>query len=312
VIPGLFKSSRIVLLFIIILLCIQCSKKKEAQQEESATSGKLIVFSDPSFSPVIDAEKAVFEALYPKASIEIKDTPELTALQKLFRDSADIIITGRPLSQKERTYFHDQQAVINEMHFATDALAFLINPKLSPWVTTKDTLKLLLNGTLKTWDQVKASFPNKPIKIVFDQSNSSNLQRAITKFGLLPSKTSIAAAGSNMEVIKHVSKNPYSLGVIGSAFISDEESAKAEVSRQAVAVVQLRNTTATPFSPFQSSLYDKENPFSRKIYIIRRNKRMDLGAGFTTFLMSDRGQRIVLKAGLLPAIMPSREVIITQ
>jgi len=37
---------------------------------------------------------------------------------------------------------------------------------------------------------------------------------------------------------------------------------------------------------------------------------LGLGIGFSSFMTGDRGQRIVLKSGLLPATMPGRELII--
>ena len=37
---------------------------------------------------------------------------------------------------------------------------------------------------------------------------------------------------------------------------------------------------------------------------------LGLGIGFSAFLTGDRGQRIVLKSGLVPATMPGREIII--
>jgi phosphate transport system substrate-binding protein len=38
---------------------------------------------------------------------------------------------------------------------------------------------------------------------------------------------------------------------------------------------------------------------------------MGLGSGFLTYVANDKGQRVVLKAGLVPATMPVRIVEIT-
>jgi phosphate transport system substrate-binding protein len=62
------------------------------------------------------------------------------------------------------------------------------------------------------------------------------------------------------------------------------------------------------FSPLQDDLSLEGNPFVRSIYIIRKNNKTDLGTGFASFIMSDKGQRIILKLGILPVIIPGREI----
>ena len=46
----------------------------------------------------------------------------------------------------------------------------------------------------------------------------------------------------------------------------------------------------------------------RTWYIVSREARAGLGTGLASFLASERGQRIILKSGLVPATMPVRLV----
>jgi len=46
----------------------------------------------------------------------------------------------------------------------------------------------------------------------------------------------------------------------------------------------------------------------REVYILSKEAYTGLGTGFTAFVASERGQRIVLKFGLVPATMPVRLV----
>jgi phosphate transport system substrate-binding protein len=53
--------------------------------------------------------------------------------------------------------------------------------------------------------------------------------------------------------------------------------------------------------PYQGYLADKSYPFRRDVYIINRELGTRLATGFSSFVAGDKGQRIVLKAGLVPA-----------
>ena len=64
------------------------------------------------------------------------------------------------------------------------------------------------------------------------------------------------------------------------------------------------------YLPNQSTLAEGLYVLSRPVYILNYQPDMGLGVGFSAFLTGDRGQRIMLKADLVPATMPGREIII--
>lgn len=299
-------------LFVIVALFLTLTSCNEPtpKTEETPVSGILTVYCDESFKPLLVAENSVFEALYPKASLKLQYIPEIKAINALLKDSVELIVTGRPLNKTEKDFMAKKEAAITESHIATDALTFVWNKSVKDSIISSENLKALLSGKINTWKDINPSLPGNPVTIVFDQSNSSNLNRAITQFDLDPKKVKIFAAGSNIEVCNYVKTNPNALGVISASWISDEEAPESRKIRNEVKVISIKDKDGTIFSPFQASIYSEKNPFRRDIYIIRRNKNIGLGTGFLSFILSERGQRIVLKSGLLPAIMPGREIII--
>jgi len=66
------------------------------------------------------------------------------------------------------------------------------------------------------------------------------------------------------------------------------------------------------FKPSQETLALKQYPLSRGLYILDSSGKMGLAAGFAAFLKSDKGQRIILKSGLLPDSIPQREMILKK
>jgi len=63
---------------------------------------------------------------------------------------------------------------------------------------------------------------------------------------------------------------------------------------------------ATPYKPYQAYIKTKDYPFCRDVYMISRISGGGLGIGFVSFVAGEKGQRIILKSGLVPAIAPTR------
>jgi phosphate transport system substrate-binding protein len=66
------------------------------------------------------------------------------------------------------------------------------------------------------------------------------------------------------------------------------------------------------YKPTQNNLALGLYPLSRELYIINCEGGAGLGTGFAAFLAGERGQRIILKSGLLPDSIPTREIIIRK
>ena len=50
----------------------------------------------------------------------------------------------------------------------------------------------------------------------------------------------------------------------------------------------------------------------KKIYLLNYQGRTGLGMGFASFVKSEVGQRIILKSGLAPVKIPTREIRIVK
>ena len=77
--------------------------------------------------------------------------------------------------------------------------------------------------------------------------------------------------------------------------------------------VTLPNSTgslkeANSFKPYQAYLALRQYPLTHDVFILVNDPRNGLPTGLMTFLTKDRGQRIILKSGLVPATQPVRLV----
>jgi phosphate transport system substrate-binding protein len=119
------------------------------------------------------------------------------------------------------------------------------------------------------------------------------------------------AMNDNKAVVDYVAKNRNALGLIGLEWISDKDDTTRNSFLNRVKVVALAGDS-TNFQPYQAYLALKYYPLMRTITAINREGRTGLATGFAAFFASERGQRIVLKAGLLPKTMPLRIVSVDQ
>jgi phosphate transport system substrate-binding protein len=109
-------------------------------------------------------------------------------------------------------------------------------------------------------------------------------------------------------VIEYVGQTPNALGVIGVNWISEEYDSLSREFLSEVQVMRISReevpTRRNSFQPYQYYLYTGQYPLMRNIYINLNDPRSGLPTGLTSFITGSRGQRIILKAGLLPATMP--------
>jgi phosphate transport system substrate-binding protein len=127
----------------------------------------------------------------------------------------------------------------------------------------------------------------------------------------LPS-TGIYALKSNADVIKYVNDNPGSIGVVGVNWMvqppMELESIVADLKILGVKNVAGQAGSDAYYKPNQNDIALGMYPLTRSLYVVNCEGGAGLGTGFASFIAGERGQRIVLKSGLLPDSIPSREI----
>ncbi|TFF33682.1 PstS family phosphate ABC transporter substrate-binding protein [Mucilaginibacter psychrotolerans] len=301
------KSKYFLLLIgaLLILVFQGCTENKKDKKEvilDGFTSGTLAFAADESFSPIVGEEEYVFRALYPEAKPEIKYAPESETINALINDKVRVAIISRELDTTEVGILRRRALPPDVNKFAVDAVALIVNQASNDTLTSVKEVIGMLNGKAKT-DK----------NIVFDNPNSS-LVRYLKQISGNKDFTNknIYALKSNKEVIKYVSTHPNAIGITGFAWLNDPDKDYAEdVSKVKIVGVRDESSKTAPkqyFKPSQTTLVQHTYPLSRSLYIVDCTGRKGLGAGFASFLASERGQRIILKSGLLPESIPSREI----
>jgi phosphate transport system substrate-binding protein len=306
--------NKIVFAFVVSTLLYACSGgPSNNEPTDTPTSGEVNVVVDESFSQLFDTQIYTFESLYENAKVHAKYLPENEALDRLLKDSCKVVVMCRDLTKDERKQFEQANIFPISTKIAEDAIAILVNPENTDSTLTVEKLKSILMGNDSLWNQINKKSALGKIEVVFDNAGSANaryMQDTLLQ-GKKFSKSAFAVK-SNPDVIDYVSKNKNAIGILSVNWISDRDDSTTTNFLKKVKVLGIqKDTSAEAFKPFQAYIKTKDYPFTRDVYMINRQTRAGLGMGFVSFVAGDKGQLMILKAGLIPAIAPVRLVHVT-
>lgn len=298
---------------VLLLLLAGCQNKNKSGLTDTMTSGVIKIAVDETFRPILQEEIDVFSALTPMAEIVPVYCSEVDAVNLLLKDSVRLAITTRQLTQKEMESFHSRKFFPREVKLATDGIALIINNQNPDSLICVSQLEKIMTGQITDWKQLYPGSKLGKLQLVFDNPNSSTVRFAVDSIcrGKALS-TNLNAQKTNPDVIRYVAETPGAIGVIGVNWIetstdSIRQSFTGDIRVMAVSKAQ-EATSANSYKPYQAYLATGDYPLSRSVYILLNDPRSGLPSGFTSFLTSDRGQRIILKSGLVPATQPVRIV----
>lgn len=300
------------ILFILLIVSVfnACTEHdKNGKVLSTTTSGDVKIAVDETLLPIIDSQEQVFETIYPKADVNINYGPESDVVNLLLNDSVQMIVLPRELNKEEMAQFAKLKITPRTNKIATDAIALIINKSNTDTTLELADVREIIRGNKTQWNAFDKKSNLGAINIVFDNSKSSTVQYMINLVG----KNNINgyALKTNEEVINYVGKNKNALGIIGINWISDRDDSSTIFFKKNINIIGIKGDPGDLgddyfYQPYQAYLATKQYSLLRSVYTISREPRAGLATGFASFISSDKGQKIILKAGLLPANAPIR------
>lgn len=309
--------NKLLIFALILTLASGCRFFKGDPYRNTPTSGRTTICSDETFRPVIEAEIDVFKAIYGYTEINTKYVPQNEAFDYLMKDSVQLIIAPRELNKDEIAFLNQKKLYPRQTLVAIDAIALVVNPSTKDTLITISQIKDILTGKITKWNELNSSSPAEQIKVVFD-----NKQSGIVKFmndsicsGNMAT-SNVFALDFNKDVIDYTATHPGTLGFIGVSWITNRSDSTHLSFHKRIKVMSVSDNAKPALSdyykPYQAYMVDKIYPLTREIYLINTEPRNGLATGFSAFVASDKGQRIILKSGILPAVAPTRVVNIRK
>ncbi len=283
-------------ILIVLIGFISCRNEVDPKDVKSSpTIGEAEIWCDENLKSIIEEEADIFQSTYKHAKIIVHYAPEMVIKRMFYADSIDVMIISHGLDSVELSGFYQREVWPRQYAFGKSAMAFVGNVNRNKLDYTYDEMVGMLSST----DQVFA-IENKESGLAFDLTKHLKGKSLSDKVYALESKEAI---------IDWLNKNPEGIGVIDWSSIADEDDPVAIELLKRISLLRisgvLDHTKDHFYTPEQKNL-NGYYPFTRDLYIIRRVGITNVSLGFASFVCQDRGQKILLKAGLLPEYQSQR------
>jgi phosphate transport system substrate-binding protein len=275
-------------------------------QKDAHGRGKAKILVEQSFQPLFQTSIETFMSQYPRARVSAQYLPENAIIEAFYANKSKTIVISRDFNDKEKEYLKSKNVSYRSDKIASDAVVMIMHPTMTDTVLSVDQIRNLLRG-----DKTKLASNTLPKQIVFDQNGSANFNFMINMLQIGQLGQNVSALKSNQEVINYVKTHPGTMGIIGLNWISDQEDPAALAFMNGLRIASVYDTDPqTACKPYAGFIYTKEYPLIRDIWVINKGRRSGLNTGFVLFMKKDdKGQLIIQKSGLVPALTPVRLVL---
>lgn len=281
-------------IFLISFFVLVLSCKKTDKIVDNPQLGTITVTADESFKSVSEALTERYMALNPNTKINLVIKKEDLAFLDLLDNKARVIIMSRELTEKEKQGYKDKiDMEMQPAKFAADAVVFVV-PKNS----TKENISV---------EEIEKELQSDNKKIIFDGTNSSNLNFVAQKFKTTPDKFKYSIISGNKNIIEQLNKYPDKIGVISLNTISRPYDKESESLKNSVKILKVVEGGKS-YEPDIINLKNMTYPFTRVLYFLTNEGYYGLGNGFIRFSCQQLGQIVVEKEGLQPYNIFKREV----
>lgn len=302
--------NRITFAIACVTILLSCRERdKHGNLLDTPTSGRIRIAVDASVQPLIDAEIEAFESIYKYADVEAIYLSEAKAVDSLLNGSVQLAVITRKLTPDEAATLEREKLVPRELVVAREGVALIVHTENPDSTITVDALRQILDGTISTWKQLDPATARGDLRVVFGQPDAGIvrfLRDSLTAVDSLPEFC--FALDTDSAVIRYVAANPDAMGMIGVSWLSDQDDSTVNTFLKSVRVAGIAETNDEYYQPYQAYIAQGWYPFARDVLMVSREARAGLATGFMAFVAGYKGQRVVLKAGLVPATMPLRIV----
>ena len=297
-----------------ILLFVSCRQKPKPAEADTLTSGKILLACADNFQNIINAQLDVFSAHYQQAFIFPLYVSESEAIKMLMDDSVKIAITSRDLNAVENQRLKQNQ-VIRKYLFAFESIAIVANQANQDTILSVSTLKKILLGEITDWKQINPKSNLGEIKVLFDSKETTILNYlvdSITQATENLSQNLFYAKGVE-DLRDRIANQPNAIGILGYNQIGNENTKTyREFTSKTRFMWVKKDENSKPTLPYAGDLNNGDYPFWRPIYVLLGETRNGLPKSFCFFLTQEVGQKIILKAGLMPVSDPQNTFIVVS
>jgi ABC-type phosphate transport system substrate-binding protein len=141
------------------------------------------------------------------------------------------------------------------------------------------------------------------LELILTGKNSGTYELLQRGFFSLPKETIPGKIGeTEKQIVEYIAASPNALGIVSLAAVVGHP--------KGIRTLAVESPDSTlqgqTIIPSQSNIYEELYPLNYSLYLYISEPTLAVGSGFSTFVMTLQGQKIIQDYGLAPEIVPSR------
>jgi len=253
----------------------------------------LVIKGSNTIYPIAQLWIEEFQKMYPDVVATLEGAGSSTGIKALMNQTADIANASRFLKSSEIEAMHEQKKYFVPLVIGYDGIAVIVNPDLGIDSISIDTLYKIYTGQITEWSQIDSKLPKKTI-VAYSRNTASGTFEVWLEKVLKGDKLSprIQMVESTQAEIESVARNPYAIAYTGMGYVTD----------------QVKALKVDGVEPSVQNVLAGKYPLSRPLFVFFDLSRFGntwpekgIVASYIRFILSPEGQKIVEKAGYIPA-----------
>ncbi|MBM0740578.1 PstS family phosphate ABC transporter substrate-binding protein [Phormidium sp. CLA17] len=244
----------------------------QPQADTNTTAAKTIKIDGSStVYPISDAIAKEYSRSNSKVDVDVKFSGTSGGFNKFCTGETDISNASRPILLQEAKVCANSGVGFIEIPIAFDALTIAVNPK-NDWakdITIAELTKIwepLAEDKIKNWNQIRASYPNKPLTLFGAGKDSGTFDyfNEVTTGNPEASRNDYTDSENDNVLVQGIEKDSNALGYIPFAYFEASQN-----RLKALAVDSGKGAVLPSREAVASATYQ---PFSRPLFIYVNSK----------------------------------------
>lgn len=306
---NIFVKLFLFFVFTFLLIFSSCDFQKI---KSTTTIGELNIGVDETVTPLAKKETDEFMRLNKESKINstVKTTNELLASLVNGDTLIRTVIVSRDFDRREKDLIAQYKIDIKKNKLATDGVGIIVNPANPLKKISFNELRKIYLNEISDWEDLdgdnKDVYKGK-IKSFISRKNASTHDFMVDKIlkGVEFGQNNVVCTTS-AQILQEVKDNPLGIGFISMNWVTKF----ADTLDTIVKPLKVAFADSTGVRDYvglhQAYIANGTYPLCMEVYIMSTDYGMNLSVGFTAWLLSYDGQKVVLNSGLVPATQPVR------
>ncbi len=255
---------------------VGCGRKDNNTPKKKGDYASIIIAGSTSVQPFAEKLAEIYMVKHPNTVVNVQGGGSTAGIRAAQSGIANIGTSSRNLHPEEKGLF--------EIPIAFDGIAVIVNPKNPIHTLSTETLRAIYAGKILTWKRL-TGVDHRITTITREEGSGTRGAFEELVMEKLEIDPGCIVQDSNGAVRELVATDPYAIGYISLGLVNK----------------QVKAVALDGVKPSVQAVKEKRYRFFRPFLFLTKKRPTGLTLHFICFVLSQEGQRILAKEGLIPA-----------